>query len=116
MAVSIQKEENISDDKLKIVKLESKIIKLKSKKKSKDEKITELFNKLDINDEEFENEYFKFGKYKGRSFKYVSVNYPTYAAWIIGLQAPSEHFRNFLRFFYNWKLNEFNYIELIYEL
>ena len=29
MAVSIQKEEYISDDKLKIVKLESKIVKLK---------------------------------------------------------------------------------------
>ena len=140
MAVSIQKEENISDDKLKIVKLESKIIKLKSKKKSKDEKITklkleikskdeeiekitklkleikskdeeitELFNKLYINDEEFANEYFKFGKYKGKSFKYVSINYPAYAG-IIELQSPSKHFRDFLRFFYNWKLNEFNYI------
>ena len=129
MAVSIQKEENISDDKLKIVKLESKIIKLKSKKKSKDEKITklkleikskdeeiekitklkleikskdeeitELFNKLYINDEEFANEYFKFGKYKGKSFKYVSINYPAYAG-IIELQAPSKHFRDFLRFF-----------------
>ena len=121
MAVSIQKEENISDDKLKIVKLESKIIKLKSKKKSKDEKITklkleikskdeeitELFNKLYINDEEFANEYFKFGKYKGKSFKYVSINYPAYAG-IIELQAPSKHFRDFLRFFYNWKLNQFN--------
>ena len=101
---------NVSNDKSEIAKLESKIAKLELEIKSKDKKITELFNKLDINDEEFENEYFKFGKYKGRSFKYVSVNYPTYAAWIIGLQAPSEHFRNFLRFFYNWKLNEFNYI------
>ena len=138
MAVSIQKEENISNDKSKIAKLESKIIKLKSKKKSKDEKITklkleiklkdeeiekitklkleikskdekitELFNKLDINDEEFENEYFKFGKYKGKSFKHVAINYPAYAG-IIELQAPSKHFRDFLRFFYSWKLNEFN--------
>lgn len=121
MAVSIQKEENISNDKSKIAKLESKIIKLKSKKKSKDEKITklkleikskdeeitELFNKLYINDEEFANEYFKFGKYKGKSFKHVAINYPAYAG-IIELQAPSKHFRDFLRFFYSWKLNEFN--------
>ena len=140
MAVSIQKEENISNDKSKIAKLESKIIKLKSKKKSKDEKITklkleikskdekiekitkleleikskdeeitELVNKLYINDEEFANEYFKFGKYKGKSFKYVSINYPAYAG-IIELQAPSKHFRDFLRFFYSWKLNEFSNI------
>ena len=110
MVVSIKRGGNVSNDKSEIAKLESKIVKLKLEIKSKDEKITELFNKLDINDEEFENEYFKFGKYKGRSFKYVSVNYPTYAAWIIGLQAPSEHFRNFFRFFYNWKLNEFSNI------
>ena len=137
-SLSIESRENISDDKLKIVKLESKIVKLKSKKKSKDEKITklkleikskdekiekitkleleikskdeeitELVNKLYINDEEFANEYFKFGKYKGKSFKYVSINYPAYAG-IIELQAPSKHFRDFLRFFYNWKLNKFN--------
>jgi len=123
MAVSIEKGDNISNDKLKIIKLESKIVKLKLKKKSKDEKITELklkikskdeeitelFNKLYINDEGFANEYFKFGKYKGRSFKYVSINYPAYAG-IIELQSPSKHFRDFLRFFYNWKLNEFNNI------
>ena len=51
----------------------------------------------------------KFGKYKGKSFKYVSINYPAYAG-IIELQSPSKHFRDFLRFFYNWKLNEFNNI------
>jgi len=119
MAISIEKGENISNDKLKIAKLESKIVKLKSKKKSKDEKITELklkikskdeeitelFNKLYINGEEFVNEYFKFGKYRGKSFKYVSINYPAYAG-IIELQDPSKHFRDFLRFFYNWKLNK----------
>ena len=125
-SLSIESRENISDDKLKIVKLESKIVKLKSKKKSKDEKIekitklkleikskdeeiTELFNKLYINDEEFANEYFKFGKYKGKSFKHVAINYPAYAG-IIELQAPSKHFRDFLRFFYSWKLNEFSNI------
>ena len=107
MAVSIEKMENISNDKSKIAKLESKIVKLKLEIKSKDEEITELFNKLYINDEEFANEYFKFGKYKGKSFKYVSINYPAYAG-IIELQAPSKHFRDFLRFFYNWKLNKFN--------
>ena len=98
---------NVSNDKSEIAKLESKIAKLELEIKSKDKKITELFNKLDINDEEFENEYFKFGKYKGKSFKYVSINYPAYAG-IIELQAPSKHFRDFLRFFYNWKLNQFN--------
>tara|TARA_B100001013_G_scaffold24767_1_gene13721 strand:+ start:165 stop:629 length:465 start_codon:yes stop_codon:yes gene_type:complete len=139
-SLSIESRENISDDKLKIVKLESKIVKLKSKKKSKDEKITklkleikskdekiekitkleleikskdeeitELVNKLYINDEEFANEYFKFGKYKGKSFKHVAINYPAYAG-IIELQAPSKHFRDFLRFFYSWKLNEFSNI------
>ena len=122
-ALSIESRENISDDKLKIVKLESKIVKLKSKKKSKDEKITklkleikskdeeitELINKLYIHGDEFANEYFKFGKYKGKSFKHVAINYPAYAG-IIELQAPSKHFRDFLRFFYNWKLNEFNNI------
>ena len=108
MVVSIKRGGNVSNDKSEIAKLESKIVKLKLEIKSKDEEITELFNKLDINGEEIVNEYFKFGKYKGRSFKYVSINYPTYAGWIIGLQAPSEHFRDFLRFFYSWKLNEFN--------
>ena len=107
MAVSIEKMENISNDKSKIAKLESKIVKLKLEIKSKDEEITELFNKLYINDEEFANEYFKFGKYKGKSFKHVAINYPAYAG-IIELQAPSKHFRDFLRFFYNWKLNKFN--------
>ena len=109
MVVSIKRGGNVSNDKSEIAKLESKIAKLKLEIKSKDEKITELFNKLYINDEEFANEYFKFGKYKGKSFKYVSINYPAYAG-IIELQAPSKHFRDFLRFFYSWKLNEFSNI------
>jgi len=54
------------------------------------------------------NEYFKFGKYKGQSFKYVAINYLSYVSWVMTLNSPTDHFRDFLHFFYKWKLKEFN--------
>ena len=54
------------------------------------------------------NEYFKFGKYKGQSFKYIAINHPSYVSWVMALNSPTDHFRDFLHFFYKWKLKEFN--------
>ena len=100
--IKLKSKKKSKDEKITKLKLEikskdekiEKITKLELEIKSKDEEITELVNKLYINDEEFANEYFKFGKYKGKSFKHVAINYPAYAG-IIELQAPSKHFRDF---------------------
>ncbi len=54
------------------------------------------------------NEYFKFGKYKGKSFKYVAINYRSYVNWVLALNSPTDHFRDFQHFVYKWKLKEFN--------
>ena len=53
-----------------------------------------------------EEQTFKFGKYKGKSFKYVCNNYLSYVAWVIKLPNPTEHYRDFIAYFYNWKLNQ----------
>ena len=101
---------------LKVTQLKLEVAELKLENKEKDEQIIELLTKCKVNykeeekeeELEFENDYFEFGKYKGRSFKYVCINYPSYSSWVIKLSEPSEHFRNFIRYFCVWKLKELN--------
>jgi hypothetical protein len=97
-----------------IIKLRLQVEKLKLDIEKKDMEIKKLNDQKydssssdDKNCYEPVNEYFEFGKYKGRSFKYVAINYPSYASWVMGLSSPSEHFRNFLLFFHKWKVKEY---------
>ena len=97
-----------------IIKLQLRVKKLKLDIEKKDVEIERLKNQKDDSsssddrdDYEPVNDYFQYGKYKGRSFKYVAINYPSYAGWAIGLNSPTEHFREFLHFFYKWKLKEY---------
>ena len=98
-----------------LIKLQLRVEKLKLDIEKKDVEIERLKNQKDDSslgddrdDDELVNNYFQYGKYKGKSFKYIAINYPSYAGWIIGLSSPSEHFRDFLHFFYKWKLKQYN--------